>query len=566
MNSPLDSATLFFCSALGTFSATLAMFYVWRVHRRDTAVRYWFLGFLAWSVGYTFFALRGVAPAPVINVFGNLFGVVCVTLLYVGTARYLGKPLHWRLLAVVYAPSALAIVYGGAIEESILYRVIGYSAGAVATMVLMIRDLWSSGSGPQRATYRFVAAAFALTAAASLWRVVALLISSETSATQVGSAQSLWFVVTNTTNILSCIGFLLMVSQRLQEKNNWARMEELFHETMRLPASQRAAHLNIVCEGDEFLLAELESLVKAAEIPTGALDSGAGVGTADTAEVRMSLLEGAMLGAYRVQRLLGLGGMGEVYLAGRDEYNGAARVAIKVLRPEASEHLERFQAEQRVVARMQHPGICRVLDGGVTDDDRPYMVLEYIEGQPITDYCRQWHLNLEQRLRLFDEVCAAVSYAHVNLVVHRDLKPNNILVTADGRIKLLDFGIAKILKPLSGDNTVTQSAPLTPEYAAPEQLEGRQITAATDVYALGVLLFQLLTDELPWQFKSLPVAVALHKALHESAPRASDAAAANTAARFWRGCCTAIWTPLSKRPCARIRATAMQRSRPYKRT
>lgn len=186
-----------------------------------------------------------------------------------------------------------------------------------------------------------------------------------------------------------------------------------------------------------------------------------------------------------------------------------------------------MSAEQRIIGRLLHPAIARVLGSGFAHDGRPYMVMDYVPDEPLTDYCRHWRLPLRQRLDLFRQVCDAVSYAHANLVVHRDLKPSNILVSEDGRVRLLDFGVAKQLNPLrQGDATVTQLAPFTPEYAAPEQFEGRSTGVATDVYALGMLLFELLTDELPWRLKSLPASVALQKVLHEEAQAPSEAAAA----------------------------------------
>src|SRR5690349_240583 len=206
---------------------------------------------------------------------------------------------------------------------------------------------------------------------------------------------------------------------------------------------------------------------------------------------------GTRFGAWQVQRLIGRGGAGEVYVASRADGAFRQKAALKLLRQGAVAEVSRFQSEREILARLEHPGIARLLDGGVYADGRPYMVMEYVEGTSLTEYCDSAELGIEGRLRLFAEVCDVVSYAHRSLVVHRDLKPRNILVTQEGRVKLLDFGVAKLLDAVS-PNTEQTSAPLTPDYAAPEQLTGQPITTATDVYALGVVLFELLTARKPF--------------------------------------------------------------------
>ncbi len=184
----------------------------------------------------------------------------------------------------------------------------------------------------------------------------------------------------------------------------------------------------------------------------------------------------------------------------------------------------RFQAEREILARLEHPGIARLLDGGMHADGRPYMVMEYVEGMSLTEFCDSRRLDLRARLKLFIQVCDVVSYAHRSLVVHRDLKPRNILVTPEGRVKLLDFGVAKLLDDVAGPAADKTSAPLTPDYAAPEQLTGQPITTATDVYALGVVLFELLTCRKPFKNTDVPVAHAVRTVLHESPPAPSRAA------------------------------------------
>jgi serine/threonine-protein kinase len=211
------------------------------------------------------------------------------------------------------------------------------------------------------------------------------------------------------------------------------------------------------------------------------------------------------IGGYRIVRLVGRGGTGEVYEALRTGMDFRKRAAVKVLRAGASspDALRRFARERRILAELEHRNIAPLLDGGVLPDGRPFLVMEFVDGMRITDWCTAHQLTLEQRLLLFRQICGAVSYAHRSLIVHRDLKPGNILVASDGTVKLLDFGIAKVIDadtgPPDGD-TVTRpgAGALTPEYAAPEQLAGGPVTTATDVYALGVLLFELLTGSRPF--------------------------------------------------------------------
>lgn len=208
------------------------------------------------------------------------------------------------------------------------------------------------------------------------------------------------------------------------------------------------------------------------------------------------------IGPYRVLRELGRGGMGVVYLAERDDGHFERRVAVKLLRdsPDAEELHHRFIAERQILALLDHPNIAQLIDGGVTGGRLPYLVMEYVDGLPITDYCDRHRLTVAERLRLFLDVCSAVHHAHRNLIIHRDLKPGNILVTAQGQVKLLDFGIAKLLNPGLGaaSSPVTRHGRvLTPEYASPEQLAGEPLSTTSDVYSLGIVLFELLTGARP---------------------------------------------------------------------
>ena len=283
----------------------------------------------------------------------------------------------------------------------------------------------------------------------------------------------------------------------------WSQIETLFLEAIDLPLRTRQQFLDTACAGNAELRAELDSLL--------AMDYGGGdddIAQALAQEAALLLkppvLEGQRLGVYRVLREIGRGGMGAVYLAERDDNQYRQQVAIKVVKPgmDTAEVLRRFHHERQILAGLEHPYIARLLDGGCTSDGRPFLVMEMVEGQPIDSFCRERGLGAEERCRLFLKVCEAVSYAHRKLVVHRDLKPGNTLISgADpGCPKLLDFGLAKLLAP-QGEGGLTATAamrrPLTPDYASPEQIRGGALTTATDIYSLGVILHELLTGARP---------------------------------------------------------------------
>jgi serine/threonine-protein kinase len=227
------------------------------------------------------------------------------------------------------------------------------------------------------------------------------------------------------------------------------------------------------------------------------------------------------IGPYRILRELGHGGMGTVYLAARADEQYQKRVALKVIRSGADteEVVRHFKRERQILASLDHPNVARLLDGGTTDDGLPYFVMEYIEGEPFLGYCDSRSLGTAERLRLFQQVCSAVQYAHRNLIVHRDIKPGNIVVAADGTPKLLDFGIAKLLNPeLAGEAPTATAMVMTPEYASPEQARGERITTATDVYSLGVVLYELLTGHHPYRLTSRQPLDVL-KAISEQEPQ-----------------------------------------------
>ena len=274
---------------------------------------------------------------------------------------------------------------------------------------------------------------------------------------------------------------------------HWPRVNEIVNDCLEMDRSARQAHLAEVCAADPDLRAEVESLLAAFEEADDFMET-----SALEAEPR-KLLAGQRVGNYELRELIGEGGMGSVYMAVRTT-DFQKKVAIKLVKRgmDTDAILRRFQRERQILAGLDHPNIGRLLDGGATEDGRPYLVMEYVEGTPITDYCEEHALPVRRRLELFCSVCAAVQYAHQNLIVHRDLKPGNILVTADGIPKLLDFGIAKLLES-ERDATVTVLRLMTPECASPEQVRGENITTASDVYALGVLLYQLLTGARPYK-------------------------------------------------------------------
>ncbi|MDA8021294.1 MAG: serine/threonine protein kinase [Thermoanaerobaculia bacterium] len=294
---------------------------------------------------------------------------------------------------------------------------------------------------------------------------------------------------------------------------------------MEAPSADRADLLDALCGEDNELKEEVRTLLASYE------DAGSFLEFGLAGDSGAALSPGDRIGSYRVVRELGRGGMGVVYLATRDDDAFEHQVAIKVaqVRLDSDQGL-RFQQERQILANLQHDHIARLLDGGTTNDGRAYFVMEYVEGLPLEQHCDKYEYSIDQRLALFQRVCAAVQVAHQNLIIHRDLKPANILVTSDGEPKLLDFGIAKILDPGRSPSliaTATGLRAMTPDYASPEQLRGELLTAASDVYSLGVNLYVLLTGEWPYRLRNRSLAEITHAVCDQEPLPPSTVAARN---------------------------------------
>ncbi|MBA3272707.1 MAG: protein kinase, partial [Chthoniobacterales bacterium] len=341
----------------------------------------------------------------------------------------------------------------------------------------------------------------------------------------------------------------------------YARVQQLFDAAADLPPSARTAFLDAECGDDASIRHEVESL----------LDSDAcsdSFGEEPVFEVPRDLFNEAVedhvagqhFGPYEVIREIGRGGLGAVYLAIRSDGEYRKEVALKLIRRglDTDDILRRFRNERQILAQLDHPNIARLIDGGTTDNGLPYFVMEYVKGEPITAYCDTYKLSTKQRLELFRKVCAAVTYAHQNLVIHRDLKPSNILVTSDGEAKLLDFGIAKLVAA-DDDLLLTQTAPgqraMTPDYASPEQIKGERITTASDVYSLGVLLYELLTGTKPYRLNTRTTEE-LSRAITDQEPQRPSAAAAPDRAALDGDLDNIVLMAMRKEPARRYSSAA----------
>ena len=282
----------------------------------------------------------------------------------------------------------------------------------------------------------------------------------------------------------------------------------MLSQALELDTGPRRSFLDSACASDAELRAEIDLLLDQ-HVDTGddMIEQCASDAAARLRLNEGTTQEGTRIGPYKIVREIGHGGMGSVYLAERDDEQYRQQVAIKLIKPGLGGELirKRFRNEMQILADLSHPNIARLLDGGETSDGVPYLVMEYVEGRPIDVFCDEKQLSIDERLRLFSTVCAAVQYAHQHLVIHRDIKPGNILVTEEARPKLVDFGIAKLLDRDRSDATATAMPFMTPDYASPEQVRGVGVTTATDIYSLGVVLYELLTGRRPYSLKSSAV-------------------------------------------------------------
>ena len=319
------------------------------------------------------------------------------------------------------------------------------------------------------------------------------------------------------------------------DRDRWQRVERLFDRLIDATLEERQQALHELGADDAGLRLEVERLLEAAAADGGLLDEGAGERFATLLEEVLDCEDSSSSGApqqvgpWRIVHEVGRGGMGVVYLAERAEGDFEQRVALKLLKRglDTDEIVARFARERKILARLEHPAIARLIDGGLSEDGRPYLTMEYVQGVPLTDYCNERELGLNERLSLFRRVCEAVHFAHRKLIAHRDLKPSNILVAAEGELKLLDFGVAKVVGGDDGEGdllTRVGDQPLTPAYAAPEQLRGEPASTASDIYSLGTILFELLTGRRP----SRPAADGDRHGHDDRVMRLSEAAQAGT--------------------------------------
>ncbi len=342
----------------------------------------------------------------------------------------------------------------------------------------------------------------------------------------------------------------------------WIRVEELFHQAMALPPEQRRQFLALQCPNEPRILDAVLQLLNVSpeadrrfEQP---IDPPAFLLDPKSPSPSVSSLQGSLLGPWRLLKPLATGGMGAVWIAERADGQFTMAAAVKLLRQgfDTDEARRRFMAERQILASLQHPSIARLLDGGISRDGMPYLVMELIDGRPLNSHCAALQLDVNARIALVRKVCEAVRFAHSRLVVHRDLKPQNILVTAKGEVKLLDFGIAKLLDQASAsDQTSATGVMLTPRYASPEQVLGLPVTVQSDVYSLGVILYELLTGLSPYSSTQHTAAEWMHTINNEECPPPSRKVTNPSLARALAGDLDSIaQKALEKNPADRYRS------------
>jgi non-specific serine/threonine protein kinase/serine/threonine-protein kinase len=355
----------------------------------------------------------------------------------------------------------------------------------------------------------------------------------------------------------------------VQPSNDWARVRHVFEAALLQPAEQRASFVAHACRDEPAIHDQVAALLASHDRASGFLETPAGVLLghqvrlkADTtngasghasADPTVDLNIGRVIGSYHIESCIGHGGMGTVYRAVRDDDAFRKTVALKLVRGgRYSEYFERrFLLERKILAGLQHPNVATVFDGGTTDDGQPYLVMEYVEGQPITEYCAARAAAIPERVALFRIVCAAVQYAHQNLVIHRDIKPANVLIDGHGVPKLVDFGIAKLLTSgaeADAAPTATIVPAMTPEYASPEQVKGQTVTTASDVYSLGVVLYELLAGRRPYEVQAESLTAIVKAVCETDAVAPSEAAQGRSRATLRGDLDTIVLKALRKEP------------------
>jgi len=304
----------------------------------------------------------------------------------------------------------------------------------------------------------------------------------------------------------------------------WQKIKKILENALETAPELRSAYLDQICGNDKDLRCEIQKLLEFENSGEDILELNPISAVLQNGNSAKSQI-GRQIGNYKIIGELGAGGMGAVFLTERADGEFSQKAALKLIKRgmDSDAVLRRFFNERQILASLEHPNIARLIDGGTTEDGLPFFVMEYVEGANILDYADANDLDLDERLKLFREVCAAVSFAHQNLVIHRDLKPSNILITNDGKVKLLDFGIAKLLNSDATNQTATQMQVFTPEYASPEQIKSEKLTTATDVYSLGVILYELLTGTRPHKTDSKNISEII-KSVCETEPKPPSAA------------------------------------------